>query len=277
MAADHNALGTFLRARREQLTPEMVGVPDFGRRRVPGLRREEIAHLAGVSATYYARLEQGRDRRPSAEVVDAIARALRLDDQAVRHLHRLATPVPAPPRPAERPAHVRPELARLLERHVDAPAVVLGHALDVLASNAIARALHFSYTPGRNIVRDAFLVQDARNLYRPGDLDAILREGVALLQAAVVVDADDGRLAALVGELSIKSQAFRRLWARRDIREKSAGVKHFVHPLVGELTLDYDSFTIGGSDRQTLLICHAAPGGSSARALALLGSIAAGS
>ena len=155
--------------------------------------------------------------------------------------------------------------------------MVLSHALDVLASNELARALHFSYTPGRNIVRDVFLDQDARDLFRPGDLDSILRDGVALLRAAAVADVEDGRLAEVVGELSMKSETFRQLWARHDVREKSAGIKHFVHPLVGELTLEYESFAVNGVDNQTLLICHPRPGGSSARALALLGSIAAGS
>jgi transcriptional regulator with XRE-family HTH domain len=277
MAEDEGALGVFLRARREQLTPEMVGVPDFGRRRVPGLRREEIAHLAGVSATYYARLEQGRDTRPSVEVLDAIARALQLDEPAARHLHRLATRVPGAPLAARGAPQVRPQLQRLLSRHVDVPAVVFGQTLDVLASNRLARALHFSYTPGRNIVRDVFLNADARSLYRPGDLEGILQEGVALLQAAVVVDADDGRLAELVGELSIKSERFCELWARHDVGEKTSGIKHFVHPLVGEVTVDYDSFVIGGSDRLTMLVCHPVPDSASARALALLGSLAAGS
>ena len=263
MAGDDNPLGEFLRARREQLTHEAVGVPDFGRRRVPGLRREEIAHLAGVSATYYARLEQGRDRRPSVEVLDAIARALQLDDDATRHLHRLATPAPVSPRPAAGARQIRPELERLLARHVNTPALVLSHALDVLASNGLARALHFSYTPGRNIVRDVFLDEGARGLFRPGDVDAILRDGVALLRAAAVVDVEDGRLAEVVGELSIKSETFRRFWTRHDVREKSAGVKHFVHPLVGELTLDYESFAINGAEHQMLLVCHPRPGGSS--------------
>src|SRR5688500_6858008 len=120
-----NALGAFLRARREQLAPACVGVPDFGRRRVPGLRREEIAHLAGVSATYYTRREQGRDRRPTPEVLDAIAAALQLDEHAVRHLHTLAAPAARTSAPRA-PERVRDELHRLLDRHVDVPSWVLG-------------------------------------------------------------------------------------------------------------------------------------------------------
>jgi hypothetical protein len=146
--------------------------------------------------------------------------------------------------------------------------------MDVLASNVLARALHVSLHPGRNIVRDAFLDDEARSLYHDADIEAILAEAVSLLHASAAADVDDPRLTELVGELSLKSDDFRRLWLRHDVGEKSAGVKRYVHPLVGELTLDYESFTISGVDRQKLIVCHAQPGSAAEQALALLSSIA---
>jgi transcriptional regulator with XRE-family HTH domain len=271
---DDNRLGDFLHARRDQVTPEEVGLPSLGGRRVPGLRREELASVAGVSPTYYVRIEQGHSRNPSPQVLDALADALRLDAEARRHLHALAAPAGLTgSSPAGRAERVRPELARLLDHQVDAPAFVLGRSLDVLAANALAQVLHPSFRAGRNVVRDAFLDQPAQASY--ADLERARRNAVGSLHAAAGSAPDDPRITELVGELSLKSDAFRRLWARHEVRSKIAGTKHFAHPDLGEIELDYESLGVTGGDRQQLIIYHADPGGPQAQALALLRTLAA--
>jgi transcriptional regulator with XRE-family HTH domain len=272
MAAD-NRIGQFLRARRERVRPEDVGLPDFGRRRTPGLRREELATLAGVSADYYVRLEQGRERHPSEQVIDALAGALQLDDEATAHLHELARPAPRRRRAAKRTERVRPELLRMMEAWAHTPAMVTGRHLDVLAANALASALHGGFASGNNLVRTLFLDPAARERYP--DWDAVAKETVAALRAWVGPDLDDPHLTDLVGELSLKSERFRSLWARHDVREKTHGTKRFVHPQVGELTLHYEVFAVAGSSGQMLSVYHAEPGSPTDQALALLSSIAA--
>jgi transcriptional regulator with XRE-family HTH domain len=269
-----NRIGQFLRARRERLRPEEVGLPDFGRRRVPGLRREELATLAGVSADYYVRLEQGRERHPSEQVLDALARALELDDDATAHLHELARPAKRRRRTAARPERVRPELQQLMEAWPHTPAFVMGRHMDVLAANPLAAALHGGFARGENLVRLVFLDPEARELYP--DWDEIALDTVAVLRASVGPDLDDTRLTELVGELSLKSEQFRRLWARADVREKKHGIKRYVHPLVGELILRYQSFAVAGKPGQVLVVYHAEPGSPTEQALALLSSMAAG-
>jgi transcriptional regulator with XRE-family HTH domain len=269
-----NRIGQFLRARRERLRPEDVGLPDFGRRRVPGLRREELATLAGVSADYYVRLEQGRERHPSEQVLDALARALRLDGDATAHLHDLARPSARRRRTAARPERVRPELEELMSAWSHTPAFVMGRRMDVLAANPLAAALHPRLVRGENLVRHVFLDPGARELYP--DWDDIALDTVAVLRALVGPDLDDARLTDLVGEVSLKSEPFRRLWARADVREKKHGVKRFAHPLVGELTLRYESFAVAGTPGQVLVVYHAERGSATERALALLSSMAAG-
>jgi transcriptional regulator with XRE-family HTH domain len=274
MAEEDNALGRFLRARREQVTPGAAGLPEDGRRRrVPGLRREELAMLAGVSPAYYVRLEQGHSRHPSKQVVDALARALQLDADATRHLHALAElkdggPAEGRRAGSSRPERVRPELARMLDHQLGAPAFVLGRVFDVLAANSSARALHPSFTPGHNIVYDVFLDDDAMAAYP--DLDHVQRNAVGSLRAAAGELPDDPRLTELVGELSLRSQSFRVLWSRHEVRTKIAGTKRFHHPMVGELKLDYDSFTVSGADRQQLIVYHAEPSSRAAESLRLL-------
>jgi transcriptional regulator with XRE-family HTH domain len=269
-----NRIGEFLRARRERVRPDDVGLPDLGRRRVPGLRREELATLAGVSADYYVRLEQGRERHPSEQVLDALARALRLDDDATAHLHELARPAPRRRRAAGRPERIRPELMRLMEAWSHTPAFVIGRRMDVLAANSLAAALHGGFTKGHNLVRLVFLDPAAREVYP--DWEEVARDTVAVLRASVGPDLDDPQLTELVGELSLKSEEFRRLWARHDVREKTHGVKRYTHPLVGELTLQYESFALPASPGQLLVVYHAEPGSPSEQALALLSSVAAG-
>jgi transcriptional regulator with XRE-family HTH domain len=273
--AEDNRIGQFLRARRERVRPEDVGLPDFGRRRVPGLRREELATLAGVSADYYVRLEQGRERHPSEQVIDALARALQLDDDATAHLHELARPAPRRRRAAKRTERVRPELLRLMEAWPNTPAMVTGRHLDVLAANSLATALHGGFAPGTNLVRTLFLDPAARERYP--DWDEVARDTVAALRASVGPDLDDPHLTDLVGELSLKSERFRSLWARHDVREKTHGIKRFVNPQVGELTIHYETFAVAGSAGQVLSVYHAEPGSPTEQALALLSSIAADS
>lgn len=156
MEDGENGIGRFLRARRELVRPEDVGLPDLGRRRVPGLRREELALLAGVSADYYMRLEQGRDQHPSEQVLEALARVLLLDDDATAHLHELARPAPRRRRAATRPERVPPELQRLLDTWSQTPAFALGRRMDVLASNALADVLYRGFTKGNNLARVFF-------------------------------------------------------------------------------------------------------------------------
>ena len=206
-------------------------------------------------------------------MLDALARVLQLDADAARHLRALGTSSAASPRTGSRPERVRPEFARLLDHHVDAPAFVLGRRLDVLAANRLARILHPSFTPGRNVVRDVFLDPAAQLGY--ADVEPAQRNAVASLRAAAGALPDDQRLTELVGELSLKSAVFRQLWSRHEIRTEIAGRKRFDHPEIGELVLDYDSMTISGSAGQQLVVYHADPGGSQTGALALLRALAA--
>ena len=198
-----NRLGEYLRARREQARPEDFGLADLGRRRVPGLRREELAMLAGISADYYVRLERGRDRHPSEQVLEALARVLGLDDDAAAYLAELARPTPPRRRRAVPPERVRPSVERLLQRWTDTPAFVLGQFMDVLAYNELAGALHSGFAHERNMVRVLFLDPASRDVYPDWD-DAAL-EAVATLRAAAVSNLDHPRLTELVGELSLKS------------------------------------------------------------------------
>jgi transcriptional regulator with XRE-family HTH domain len=268
-----NRLGEFLRARRELTRPEDLGFLDAGRRKVPGLRREEVAMLAGVSTDYYVRLEQGRERHPSAQVLDALASALRLEDDARTHAHKLAQPVPRRAATAGRIEKASPNLVRLLEKWAHTPALVLGRYLDVLARNSLADALYGGMTYSNNIMRLVFLDPAAREFYR--DWALVSRATVAGLRAAVGADIDDPRLTSLVGELSLKSPEFRRLWARHDVRGKTHARKRFQHPLVGELTLHYESFTVNSAPNQQLLVYQAEPASPSEQALLLLGSLTA--
>jgi transcriptional regulator with XRE-family HTH domain len=260
-------LGDFLRSRRARLQPQDVGLPAYGRRRVPGLRREELAQLAGVSVDYYVRLEQGRDIQPSDSVLDAIASALRLSDDERAHLFAL---VRRPRRRTRRqaPERVRPGVVRLVES-VGIPALVVGRRMDILAANPLAAAL-VSATHGSNMLRYVFLDEGAKALYP--DWESVAAETVAFLRLTSGEDPDDPGLVELVGELSLRSEAFRRLWARHDVRSKSFGAKRFEHPQVGPLELTYESLRLADPG-QVLIMYAAEPGSPSATALALLGSL----
>jgi transcriptional regulator with XRE-family HTH domain len=265
---DHgDLLGEFLRARRARVRPEDVGLPEGARRRVPGLRREELARLAGVSVDYYVRLEQGRASHPSAEVLDALARALLLDQAERRHLHELVSPSA----PARRPESVRPALRQLLDRLDDVPAFVLDRRMNVLAWNHLAAALivDFAELPPahRNVVRFMCLDDRARDLYP--DWDRCARVNVGLLRRAAGLDPDDPQLAALVGELSLKSPEFARWWGEHEVSEKTYGTKRYRHPIVGELTVRYETFMLPDDD-QSLVTYSTEPGSESETALRLL-------
>ncbi|MEJ3746196.1 helix-turn-helix transcriptional regulator [Actinomycetes bacterium KLBMP 9797] len=268
-----NRLGEFLRARRELARPGDFGLPEPARRRVPGLRREEVALLAGMSADYYIRLEQGRDKHPSEQVLDALARVFSLDADAAAHLRELARPTARRRRAPRAPERVSPALSRLVASWSSQPAVVVGRCMDLLVGNALASAVCPWFVPGRNLVRDFFLDPESRNIY--ADWDAIAADTVASLRGMAGTDVDDPRLTELVGELSLKSDDFRRLWARHDVRVKTAGTKRFRHPLVGELSLDFETFAVNGVPGQTLIVYHAEVGSPSASALALLGAMTA--
>lgn len=269
-----NGVGEYLRARRELVRPDEVGIPDSGRRRVTGLRRDELALLAGISTEYYTRLEQGSDHHPSAQVLDAIARALRLDADATAHLHELAAPATARPRRTRRPEQVVPSVRQLLDSWSGTPAFVQGRFLDVLAANPLMMALSPMYTPGRNILRAAFLDSALTDLFC--DADVRLGNVVSALRASVGTDVDDPQLTDLIGELALKSADFRRLWARHDVKPHvGTGVHRMHHPQVGEIELHYDKFHLAGADRQMLTVYQARTGSRSEEALALLATIAA--
>ncbi|OPG08786.1 helix-turn-helix domain-containing protein [Microbispora sp. GKU 823] len=268
--AGNNALGSFLKARRALVRPKDAGLPETGRRRVAGLRRDELAALAGVSLAYLTRLEQGRDRNPSEQVLDALAAALRLDADLTAHLHALAREAPRrsgepPHRPEERPA---PGTQRLLDAWVGTPAYLRGRRFDVLAANATAIALAPMYRPGRNLVRDVFLDPGARALFPTWD--AVAADSVAALRAVAGADLDDPALRELVGELSAASDDFRRLWERHDVRPTRDETKEFCHPVVGPLVLRRHSLTVGGADGQVVIAYQAEPDTPSAAALARL-------
>ncbi|MFF2845203.1 helix-turn-helix domain-containing protein [Streptomyces sp. NPDC058001] len=269
-------LSEFLRSRRARLKPEDVGLPEYGRhRRVPGLRREELAQLAGVSVAYYTRLEQGNGRNVSAEVLDAIARALRLTDAEHAHLSHLAKPKNHKKKKAEtRQQQVRPALAQLLDAMDGVPAYIVGRRSDVLAWNRLAAALFGDWgslpAQERNWARFVFLDPASRELFI--DWDGKAADIVSTLRMDAGCYPDDPRLSALVGELSVKSDEFRRLWATHDVKEKGHGVKRLRHAVVGELTLPFESFRLADDADQILVTYHAEPGSPSAEALRLLAS-----
>jgi transcriptional regulator with XRE-family HTH domain len=269
-----NLIGEYLRARRELVQPEGIGLPSLGsRRRVPGLRREEVALLAGVSTDYYVRLEQGRDQHPSAQVLDALARALQLDEYATAHLHRLATPSSRRRRKSARPERVPPGILQLISSWSETPAYVLGRYMDVLAANSLVTALYPYCAAGENMVRAAFLDLRVRDMYE--DWERVTETTVAGLRALVGPDVDDPRLNELVGELSVRSERFRQLWARHDARPKRGGTTRVHHPQIGVLELSYEKLPLPDTGCQTLVVYHAEPGSRSAQGLALLATAAA--
>ena len=265
-------LGKFLQARRARVNPAEVGLPEDARRRVPGLRREELALLAGVSVDYYTRLEQGRAKHPSDQVLDAVARALRLDETTRAHLHRLAGNSRLSPRQAS--AGVRPSLQTMLAAIDAFPALVLNHRHDVLASNRMARLLYGGFgwdlESGPNFVR--LLFDDDSRAYFP-DWEAVCtRETVAQLRKMAALFPEDGAMTALIGELSTAHRYFAELWAKAEVQDCNIGSVRFEHPMVGLLQLYKDQFRVADGSGQMLVTLTAAPGTDGYEKLALLGA-----
>ncbi|MFJ2899198.1 helix-turn-helix transcriptional regulator [Streptomyces sp. NPDC087218] len=271
-------LAGFLRTRRSRVDPATVGIPTDSRRRVEGLRREEVAHLSGVSVDYYVRLEQGRATQPSEQVLDALARVLGLDETERGHLDRLAR---QRRRRAKAPGgRVRPELLRVLDLVVDAPALIMDHRLDVLAGNRLAgnrlAGLLFGRPmPGLNTARHIFLEEAERGLY--ADWEKCTLDVVGHLRLAAGKYPDDPRLASLIGELAMGSERFRRLWARADVRARTHGRKAYRHPLVGLLDLHQENFALPDESGMELLVLSAAPGSPAEDGLRLLAGLDANS
>jgi transcriptional regulator with XRE-family HTH domain len=273
MVPKANALGDYLRARRQQVRPEDVGLVPGARRRVAGLRREELAMLAGISAEYYLRLEVGRDKNPSPQVIEALARALRLDIKATRYLHQVANPI------ISRWDHsVLDAAAEGLDQLIDQlpfPAIVASRYQDVLAANPIAQALSPGFAPGQNFLRWRLLDPAARELYVNWE-DAIDAAVSGLWELAGTVP-DDPRMQTLIAELSSASPHFRELWARANVGYR-LGVMHLRHPRVGDLYLCRNQLIVPHVPHavgQHVLIYRAEPGSDSARALEELRSLSA--
>jgi transcriptional regulator with XRE-family HTH domain len=268
MKDEPNLLGEYLRARRELVTPERAGLSVHGPRRVPGLRREEVALLSGISAEYYLRLEQGRDRNPSVQVLQSIARVLQLDDDA--YLLGLAAARPRRRQRRPRRETVPPSTARLVQT-LHLPAFVEGRFLDVLAANPLATAFSPRLAPGRNRLRDLFLDQAEAAMFP--DWERTSAGLVASFRNSIGTDTDDPRVIELVGELSVASPRFRQLWARHDVGTRRITVAvTFDHPQLGPVTLDREKLLLNGTDGIMLVIYHPEPGSESAEKLSLLAS-----
>ena len=270
----------FLVSRRERLTPRDVGLPDIGQRRVKGLRRGEVAALAGVSIEYYAKLERGSLAGASPSVLDAISRALRLDDAERSHLFLLAQAAEGTGsmlRPRRRRARwtPSPQLQWVLDAITAGPAIVRNGRMDLLASNALGRAMHSEMREratgaAPNYARFTFLDDRSRRFYR--DWDTAADTAVAILRTEAGRDPHDPLIHELVGELSTRSDDFRTRWSRHDVRLHGRGEKHFHHPAVGDLDLAYESVDMVSEPGLTLTVYAADPASPTADALALLAS-----
>ena len=270
----------FLTSRRARITPDQVGLADFGARRVPGLRREEVAVLAGVSVPYYTRLERGDMSGVSESVLEALARALQLDDAERAHLFdlaRAAQPVAARPRRRQTRQRVRPEVQWTLDAISGAAAIVGNERLDILAANQLGRALFSELYAGparpANHARFVFLDPRAEAFY--ADWDRAATDTVAILRSAAGRDPHDRALSDLVGELTTQSEDFRTRWAAHNVRIHRTAVKHLHHPVVGDLSLNFESLDLAADPGLTISTYTAEPGSRSEKALRLLGSWAA--
>jgi transcriptional regulator with XRE-family HTH domain len=268
-----DGLGAFLKARRAELSPGAVGLPEGGgRRRAGGLRREEVAVLAAVSTDYYTRLEQGRIRA-SAPVLNTLARALRLDDDQRAYAFELAGRLSDRP-VRETSPRARPLLRRLLDDLGTTPGIVLGRRMEILAWNPLAAALvtDFSRIPKkhRNYIRLLFTDPEMRRLYT--DWENVAHTCVAQLRMEAARDPESPRLAALVGELAVQDGDFRQWWAAHHVATRGIGTKSLRHPVVGELTLDWGAFAAATDAEQQLVVWSAEPGTPSHDALRILAS-----
>ncbi|MFF1602864.1 helix-turn-helix transcriptional regulator [Streptomyces mirabilis] len=271
-------VSAFLRSRRAKITPEQAGLPVYGQRRVPGLRRGEVAMLAGVSVEYYTRLERGNLGGVSDSVLDALAKALRLDDTERDHLHVLARAANAgPSRVRRRPKTptLRPSVLRIIEGLHDQPAYVRNNRLDILAVNPLARALlheALEQDPA-NTARYVFL--DPRSTRFYPDWERVAHDGVGALRVAVAKDPYDRELSNLIGELSTRSDAFRTLWGAHNVHVFTEGSKQFHHPAVGDMQLVHETLDLPGEGGLAITVYSADPGTPGADALKLLASWAA--
>lgn len=270
----------FLTSRRARITPEQAGLPTYGARRVPGLRREEVAVLAGVSVPYYTRLERGDMNGVSEGVLEALARALQLDEAERAHLFdlaRAAQPAGLPPRRRQTRQRVRPAVQQVLDTMTGAAALVGNDRLDILASNQLGRALFSELYAGptrpANFARFVFLDRRARDFYL--DWDRAATDTVAILRSAAGRDPHDRDLSDLVGQLSTQSEEFRTRWATHNVRIHRSAVKHLNHPTVGDLTLNFESLELPADPGLAISTYTAEPGSKSEEALNLLGSWAA--
>lgn len=261
-----NLLGSYLRARRALVTPEQAGLPAGGDRRVPGLRREEVAILAGISADYYLRLERGRDKNPSPQVLQSLARVLHLDELEQGYLLGLIAPRPKTQR-RRRPERVPARLHQLLAA-LQVPAFVEGRAFDVLASNQLAVALNPRLRPGHNRLRSLLLDPEEQALQR--DWTRSMEGSIASFRKSIGDDIDNPRFVELVGELAMSSERFRTLWARHDVRSLEGGTTTLNHPVVGDLHLYRDKLPV---DRLILVLYYAEHGSESDEKLRLLASL----
>ncbi|MGZ0201821.1 helix-turn-helix domain-containing protein [Streptomyces sp. RM1] len=273
-ARDTGEVGAFLKARRAELTPREVGLPETGRqRKVAGLRREEVAQLAAISVDYYTRLEQGR-APASASALAAVAAALRLDEDQQAYLYKIAGKTDARPRRRHTRQSPRPAMRRLLDQLTGTPAIVLGRYMDVLAWNPAAAALYTDFgaipVQRRNYVRLVFTDPVIRALHTEWEHDA--RDAVAALRMEGASDPDRPELARLVGELAVLDPDFRTWWAEHRVNSATYGTKRYRHRVLGDLTLDCDTWTSPDGSGQRLMVLTAEPGTSSAEALRILAS-----
>ncbi|MFJ4927194.1 helix-turn-helix domain-containing protein [Streptomyces sp. NPDC088736] len=278
---NRDAVSAFLRSRRDRITPEQAGLPVYGQRRVPGLRRGEIAALAGVSVEYYTRLERGSLRGVSDGVLDALAHALRLDDTERMYLYDLAraadpTPGDRVRRRTGRPA-VRPSVARIVEGMPHLPAYVMNNRLDTLTANPIGRALYTEMYAdpacGGNVARFAFLSPAARRFYV--DWERMARFAVGSLRVEAGRKPHDRELSNLIGELSTRSDAFRVLWASHDVHVFRDSTKRLNHPAVGDLELDQETMSLPDESGLSVVVYSPPPGSAAEDALRLLATWAA--
>jgi transcriptional regulator with XRE-family HTH domain len=264
-------MADFLRSRRDRIRPSSVGLPDGGRRRAPGLRRAEVAQLAGISPDYYMRLEQGRGIRPSPSVLDGLAQALVLNADERDHLYRLALSMPSPPNapaPVQQDGPVHPGVRRLLDEIDPVPAYVINGRLDVLAWNRTAAALMRDLAelpwPRRNMLRYALCDPRARTFYV--EWEEVARHGVAQLRTATGRDPGDPATEALIGELS-RTPWFGAWWDRQDVKGPGMGRKEYRHPVVGRITLDYIGMILPGTPDHQFVTLTAPEEGPSREAL----------
>jgi transcriptional regulator with XRE-family HTH domain len=267
MAARENKLGEYLKARRAQISPDRAGLLAIGGRRVPGLRREEVAELAGLSVDYYTRLEQGRERHPSASILNSLALTLGLGPDAQRYLFAIAAPRPKLPQPYSKVGH---KLAELIEQWDRQLATLTDEAFDVVAANRLSSAVYGGHQHTGNHARLVFLDPDRDVFFR--EWDKVASGTVAQLRAAATLDPDNARLTSLVGELTAQSPEFRRRWAKAEVRERTSSTFLVTHAEVGDLDFVYEAFRPNSNPNLLLTVHWPAAGSDTADKLAVLGS-----